>query len=137
VVQISTAPLVASHSNAHALTPSSRNLTDAQLRAIGKSRGIVGLNFAIDFLQDDGRLVENIAPQVMVRHLQHMIDIAGEDCVGLGSDFDGATIPEFISDVAGLPRLVAAMEQAGFGPALIAKITRENWLRVLKETWGN
>jgi membrane dipeptidase len=137
VVRLSTAPLVASHSNAHALTPSSRNLTDEQLRAVGKSRGIVGLNFAIDFLQDDGRLIENIAPEVMIRHLRHLIETAGEDCVGIGSDFDGATIPEFIGDVAGLPRLVAAMAEAGFGSALIAKITRENWLRVLKETWGN
>lgn len=136
VARLSTAPLVASHSNAHALSPSSRNLTDAQLRAIGKSRGIVGLNFAIDFLQDDGRLVENITPEVMIKHLRHMIDIAGEDCVGIGSDFDGATIPEFIEDVSGLPRLVAAMEKVGFGKDLIAKVSRENWLRVLKETWG-
>ncbi|MEO6609290.1 MAG: dipeptidase [Aestuariivirga sp.] len=137
VARLSTAPLVASHSNAHALTPSSRNLTDDQLRAIGKNRGIVGLNFAIDFLQNDGRLVENIAPSVMISHLRHMIEIAGEDCVGIGSDFDGATIPEFISDVAGLPLLVDAMTNAGFGKELIAKISRENWLRVLKETWGN
>lgn len=137
VARLSTAPLVASHSNAHALTPSSRNLTDDQLRAIGKSGGIVGLNFAIDFLQNDGRLVENIAPGVMISHLRHMIEIAGEDCVGIGSDFDGATIPEFIGDVAGLPLLVEAMTHAGFGEALIAKISRENWLRVLKETWGN
>jgi membrane dipeptidase len=137
VARLSTAPLVASHSNAHALTPSSRNLTDDQLRAIGKSRGIVGLNFAIDFLQDDGRLIENIAPEVMIKHLRHMIEVAGEDCVGIGSDFDGATIPEFIGDVAGLPGLVAAMDKAGFGKDIIAKISRENWLRVLKETWGN
>ncbi len=137
VARLSTSPLVASHSNAHALTPSSRNLTDKQLRAIGESGGIVGLNFAIDFLQDDGRLVENIAPAVMVRHVQHIIDVAGEDCVGIGSDFDGATIPEFIHDVSGLPRLVEAMVEAGFGTELIAKITSENWLRVLQATWGN
>jgi membrane dipeptidase len=137
VARLSTAPLVASHSNAHALTPSSRNLTDKQLRAIGESGGIVGLNFAIDFLQGDGRLVENIAPEVMIRHLRHIIEIAGEDCVGIGSDFDGATIPEFIHDVAGLPGLVHAMESSGFGSKLIEKITAENWLRVLKTTWGN
>ena len=66
VARLSSAPLVASHSNAHALTPSSRNLTDDQLRAIGKSGGIIGLNFAIDFLQNDGRLVETISPSVMI-----------------------------------------------------------------------
>ncbi len=137
VARLSDAPLVASHSNVHALSPSTRNLTDEQLRAIGKSGGIVGLNFAIDFLQTDGRLSAAIAPSVMIQHLRHMIDVAGEDCVGIGSDLDGATIPEFINDVSGLPKLVEAMVEAGFGAELIAKITSENWLRVLKQTWGN
>jgi membrane dipeptidase len=136
VAGLSTAPLVASHSNAHALSPASRNLTDDQLRAIGKSGGIVGLNFAIDFLQNDGRLVENLPPDVLIRHVRHMIEVAGEDCVGIGSDFDGATIPTFMNDVSGLPKLVEAMVEAGFGTSLIAKITSENWLRVLKATWG-
>jgi membrane dipeptidase len=62
--------------------------------------------------------------------------VAGEDCVGLGSDFDGAGVPNFIRDVAGVPRLVEAMENAGYGEALIRKITSENWLRVLEKTWG-
>ena len=137
VAGLITAPLVASHSNVHALSPSSRNLTDEQLRAIGKSGGIVGFNFAVDFLQDDGRLNSAISPHVVVKHLRHMVEVAGEDCVGIGSDLDGATIPEFINDVSGLPKLVAAMVEAGFGDELITKITRENWLRVLKATWGH
>jgi membrane dipeptidase len=136
VAKLSNAPLVATHSNAHALSPSSRNLTDAQLRAIGESKGMVGLNYAIDFLQDDGVLRSRIAPEVMVRHLDHMIRMAGEDSVGLGSDFDGATVPDFIGDVTGLPKLVEAMRQGGFGEKLITKITQENWLRVLELTWG-
>ncbi len=136
VAKLSNAPLVATHSNAHALSPSSRNLTDAQLRAIGESKGMVGLNYAIDFLQSDGVLRSSLAPEVMVRHLDHMIQIAGEDSVGLGSDFDGATVPDFIGDVTGLPKLVEAMRQGGFGDKLIAKITHENWLRVLELTWG-
>jgi membrane dipeptidase len=72
----------------------------------------------------------------MIRHLDHMLALAGEDCVGLGSDFDGARIPGFISDVSGLPRLVEAMVEAGFGAALIEKICWKNWLRVLEKTWG-
>ncbi len=136
VAELSTAPLVATHSNVHALSPSSRNLFDEQLRAIGETRGMVGLNYAIDFLQENGSLSAAIAPEVMVRHLAHMIAEAGEDCVGLGSDFDGANIPDFLQDVAGLPKLVAAMRSAGFGEKLIAKITHQNWLRVLAETWG-
>ena len=136
VAKLSTAPLVATHSNAHALSPSSRNLMDEQIRSIGQSRGMVGLNYAIDFLQNDGVLRSNIAADVLIRHLDHMINIAGEDCVGLGSDFDGATVPDFLHDVAGLPKLVGAMRQGGFGEKLIAKLTHENWLRALDLTWG-
>ena len=131
------APLVASHSNVHALSRSTRNLLDDQLRAIGDSGGIVGLNYALDFLQDDGMPHPELPPSEMIRHLDHMLRVAGEDCVGLGSDFDGAAIPEFISDVNGLPKLVEAMEKAGYGKALITKITSENWLRVLEKTWGH
>jgi len=137
VAKLSTAPLVATHSNAHALSPSSRNLTDEQLRAIGQSQGMVGLNYAIDFLQNDGVLHSDIAPEILIRHLDHMISVAGEDCVGLGSDFDGATVPDFLRDVTGLPKLVEAMRQGGFGEKLIAKLTHENWLRALGLIWGD
>lgn len=136
IAKLSSAPLVATHSNVHALTPSSRNLTDDQLHAIGESKGMVGLNYAIDFLQNDGSMDRNIPAERLIRHLEHMIKIAGEDSVGLGSDFDGATIPLFLDDVAGLPHLVTAMEQAGFGKALIEKLCHKNWLRVLELTFG-
>jgi membrane dipeptidase len=56
--------------------------------------------------------------------------------VGLGSDFDGARIPQFIGDAAGLPKLVEAMQAAGYGAALIENICWKNWLRVLEKTWG-
>jgi membrane dipeptidase len=136
VAKVSSAPLVATHSNAHALSASSRNLTDDQLRAIGATRGMAGLNFATGFLRADGLWSHNTDASVMIRHLAHMIEVAGEDCVGLGSDFDGARIPGFINDASGLPNLVKAMHEAGFGDALVAKITHGNWLRVLEETWG-
>ena len=130
------APLVATHSDAHAVAASSRNLTDAQLKAIGDSGGLVGLNYATGFLRPDGQWNRDTPAEVMIRHLSHMIEYAGEDCVGLGSDFDGARIPHFIKDVSGVPNLVAAMRGAGFGEPLIAKITHQNWLRVLEKTWG-
>ncbi len=136
VARISSAPLVASHSNAHALAPHSRNLTDDQLMAIGTSGGLVGLNFATAFLRADGRWNSSVEPQVLVAHLQHMISKAGEDCVGFGSDFDGCGLPVFLKDAKGLPKLVEAMREAGFGNELIEKITRRNWLRVLEKTWG-
>lgn len=136
IANTTNAPLVATHSNAHAVAASSRNLTDEQLKAIGKSGGMVGLNYATGFLRPDGQWSRDTPAAVMIRHLSHMIEMAGEDCVGLGSDFDGARIPNFIGDVAGVPNLVEAMQAAGFGDALIAKITHQNWLRVLEKTWG-
>ena len=137
VVRVSGAPIVATHSNAHFVSASSRNLTDEQLKAIGASKGMVGLNFATGFLRADGRWTTDTPAEVMIRHLDHMIACAGEDCVGLGSDFDGARIPGFITDATGLPALIAAMQQAGYGAALIEKIAWRNWMRVLRLTWGS
>jgi membrane dipeptidase len=136
VTKLTNAPLVATHSNAHAISASSRNLTNEQLLAVGESRGMVGLNYATGFLRPDGRWDSLTNASVMIRHLEHMIKYAGEDSVGLGSDFDGARIPAFIGGVTGVVHLVEAMRTAGFGPALIDKITHKNWLRVLKLTWG-
>lgn len=136
VARLSDAPLVATHSNAHAVTPSSRNLTDRQLDAIRDSGGMVGLNFATVFLRPDGRRDPKMGWGPLVRHLHHLIDRVGEDHVGFGSDFDGATMPEGIGDVAGLPRLMEALRQHGFDDALLRKLAWDNWLSVLRRTWG-
>jgi membrane dipeptidase len=136
VAEISSAPLVATHSNAHALSASSRNLTDDQLRAIGESKGMVGLNFANGFLRADGKWMSENGLDSMMRHLDHMISLAGEDHVGFGSDFDGCRLPAQIGDASGLPILLAAMRIHGFGDALVSKIAHENWLKALERTIG-
>lgn len=136
VQALSDAPLVATHSNAHSLCPVSRNLTDKQLHAIRESDGMVGLNYAVCFLRDDGDNKADTPFEVMLRHLDHLIEHLGEDRVGLGSDFDGAMIPKEIGTAAGLPRLVDAMRAHGYGEPLVEKICFRNWLRVLEKTWG-
>jgi len=136
VARHSTAPIVATHSNAHALSASSRNLTDDQLKIIGKSGGMIGLNFANGFLRADGRWQSENGLDTMLRHLDHLMKMAGEDHVGLGSDFDGARIPSQIGDVTGLPRLVEAMAAHGYGEKLAQKLCSENWMKVLEQTWG-
>ena len=136
VAKTSTAPLVATHSNAHALCAASRNLTDRQLHAIRDTGGMVGLNFATCFLREDGRESDDMTLDPMLRHLDHLIAQAGEDHVGLGSDFDGATVPRPIRDVAGLPVLTDAMAAHGYGPALMRKLAHENWFSLLERTWG-
>lgn len=136
VAALSDAPLVATHSNAHAITPSSRNLTDKQLAAIRDSGGMVGLNYATSFLRRDGKQSAEMGWQDVLAHMDHLLQHLGEDHVGLGSDYDGATIPVGIGDVAGQQALLQAFRDHGYGEALIAKIAHENWFRVLERTWG-
>lgn len=136
VARISDRPLIATHCNAHALCTHSRNLTDRQLHVIRDSGGVVGLNFATAFLRADGQMDENTGIETMLAHLDHLLRHLGEDGVALGSDFDGAMIPRPIGSAAGLPVLVAAMDAAGYGPALIEKIAWRNWLSALRRTWG-
>ena len=136
IAAISDAPLIATHSNAHAVTPSTRNLTDRQLAMIRETRGMVGVNFATVFLREDGKRSAQMGWDSVLRHFDHLITHLGEDHVGFGSDFDGAEIPEGIRDVAGLPNLIAALEAHGFGKALIEKLAWSNWTRVLRQTWG-
>jgi membrane dipeptidase len=136
VAEISNAPLVATHSNAHAISPHSRNLTDRQLAAIGKSGGLAGVNFATSFLRPDGRFDKSTPAELIVQHVEHMLEHAGEDAVGLGSDFDGAMIPAELGNAGGLQVLVQAMRKRGFAEPLIEKVCFRNWLRVLGRTWG-
>ena len=135
VARLSEAPLVATHSNAHALCPAARNLTDDQLRAIRASAGMVGVNFATSMLRADGRSDPDTPLEVMVRHFDHLIECLGEDQVGFGSDFDGTIIPSAVGDASGLPRVVEALRAAGYDQALLEKLAFGNWLRVLERTW--
>ena len=135
VARLSDAPLVATHSNAHALCASSRNLTDKQLDAIKESDGMVGLNFAVGFLREDGKNEVDTPLEVMVRQIDYLAGRVGIDRVGFGSDFDGAKMPRDLGDVAGMPKLIAALRAHGFDDAALRKVAHENWLRVLGKTW--
>ncbi|MDT8857929.1 dipeptidase [Paracoccaceae bacterium Fryx2] len=134
VAALSDAPLVATHSNAHAVTPSTRNLTDRQLAMIRESGGMVGLNFATVFLREDGRKSPVMGWEPVLRHMDHLIAQLGENHVGFGSDFDGATVPEGITDVLGLAALQDALRAHGYDDALMRKLCHENWLALLDRT---
>ncbi|WP_415182390.1 dipeptidase [Phaeovulum sp.] len=136
VARLSNRPLVATHSGAHAVTPATRNLTDAQLDAIAERGGLVGLNFGVQFVREDGIKNPNTAPEDLIRHLDHLLARLGEGGVALGSDFDGAMMPGFIGSAAGLPKLTDAMERAGYGDALITRICWDNWLGVIGRVIG-
>ncbi len=136
IAKISRAPLVASHSNVHALCPHSRNLTDRQLDAIKDTGGLAGINFGVLFLRDDGIKDPNTSLDLIVRHVAYIAERIGIEHVALGSDFDGTTIPAEMKDVAGLPRLVEALRRHGFKDAELKKIAHENWVSVLQRSWA-
>ena len=135
VARLSDAPLVATHSGAHALCPSTRNLTDAQLDAIGETGGLVGVNFHVGFLRADGQDDPETPIADIVRHIDYITGRIGVEHVAMGSDFDGATMPRELGDVSGLPRLLAALRAQGYGEADLAKITHQNWVRIFRQTW--
>jgi membrane dipeptidase len=136
IAKTSSAPLVATHSNVNALCASSRNLTDAQLDAIGSSGGVVGINFAVSFLREDGHNDADTPLSEIVRHATYIAERIGVDHVAFGSDFDGALVSEHLDGIAGLPRLVDEFRSAGWGEDAIADLTHRNWQRVLRETWS-
>jgi membrane dipeptidase len=136
IARVDTAPLIASHCACHALCASSRNLTDDQLRALARSNGIVGIVFAAPFIRPDGRDDPDVPLRTLVEHVRHAVEVAGVEHVGLGSDFDGATMPTELGDVAALPRLLDELRDAGFTAAEVEQIAWGNWRRVLALAWG-
>ncbi len=174
-VEISRAPVIASHSSCRAIDQHPRNMTDDMLRALAKNGGVVMINYEVSFLSEEyrvasdkatGGVVEQLAalskkcggdeacstlesarvntaammsgqlPKVswekIVEHIDHAVKIAGVDHVGLGSDFDGATMPIGMEDVSKLPKLTEAMLQKGYSEQDILKILGGNILRVME-----
>lgn len=136
VVGMTDGPLVASHSNAHALCGTARNLTDRQLAAIAERCGLVGVNFATAFLREDGRMLSDVPLSRVIRHMDHLMERLGEDGVALGSDYDGAVVPDALDGADRLPALRRAMLDHGYGEALVEKICHRNWLALLRRVWG-
>ena len=128
-------PLVASHSGVHALCPASRNLTDRQLDAIGATGGLVGIIYGTPFLREDFADDADTPIELIARHAAYVADRIGVEHVALGSDFDGTTIPAAVGDVAGVPRLLDALREAGFSDGDLAAVAWSNWRRVIGEWW--
>ncbi|HEX5900010.1 MAG TPA: dipeptidase [Solirubrobacteraceae bacterium] len=137
VARLAAGPVVASHTACHALSASTRNLTDDQLREVGRSDGIAGIVFAPAFLREDGANDADMPLAVLVAHVRHAAALAGIDHVGLGSDFDGAPMPAAIGDVAGLPRVLGALRDDGFTADEVQRIAWGNWRRVLGAVWSS
>ena len=128
-------PLVATHSNVHAICPVPRNLLDDQLRAIRDSGGLVGVSLSVSELRPDGHNEADTLLAIVLRHIEHLLEILGPEGVAIGSDLDGALLPTEIGDASGLGKLVTAMANQGYDPDLLRKLCRENWLHVLGRCW--
>ena len=142
VIRKSKKPVIASHSCAYSLCAAARNLKDDQLKALGDTGGVVGVNFYSNFLSESFRVNRQSSPDKIVNvpmsiigdHIEYMLNIAGEDCVALGSDFDGIpAAPEGVTGSEFYPVLEADLRSRGYSEKRIEKIFSLNFLRVLKE----
>jgi membrane dipeptidase len=123
------ARVLCSHAAVNGAKRSWRNLHDAELRAIAERGGVVGIIFATIYL--GGRAVDDV-----VRHVEHALDVAGEDAVAFGSDFDGMVpLPRGVRDVTGMPRIVDALARRR-PAAVVEKVAFGNWRRFFRETLG-
>lgn len=136
VAKHSQAPLVATHSNVHAICPSPRNLTDRQLDAIRDSDGMVGLNFHCGFLRPDGKGDPDTPLSILGDHIDYLVQKLGLERVGLGSDYDGAVMPNDVGDVSKLQNLFEHLRTRGYDQPALEQLGYKNWLRVLRLTWG-
>jgi membrane dipeptidase len=130
VLEHTTKPIIASHSNAFTQCAHVRNLKDDQIVALARNGGVMGMNFAPPFIDREratiGRLVD---------HIDHIVQLVGVDYVGLGSDFDGIpATPEGLDDVTCLPAITQALLDRRYSEPDIHKILGGNFLRVMKET---
>ncbi|MCX2727659.1 dipeptidase [Thermomicrobium sp. 4228-Ro] len=135
VIERSTQPVVASHSNCRALCPVPRNLTDEQIRALAAKGGLLGINFHVGFLRPGAERPDEVSLGDVIAHIDHVAELVGIDYVAFGSDFDGATMPHDLPDAAAMPRLVEALSRHGYDDVAVRKICYENWLRVLRTVW--
>ena len=124
------ARLFSSHTGVTGASRSWRNLDDAELRLIADRGGVVGIIFATLYL--GGRSIDDV-----VRHLEHALDVAGEDAVALGSDFDGMVpLPRGVRDVTDMPKVVDALSRRRPG-RVVEKVAFGNWRRFFRETLGD
>lgn len=132
VAELSKKPFVASHSNARALSPHPRNLTDEMIRILADKGGVMGLNFCPAFLLPAGE-GEDSRIEDMVRHLEHIRQIGGSEVLALGGDLDGIGGNLEIDSCEKTLRLFDALKQRGFTEDELDKLARKNVERVLRE----
>ena len=135
VAQYSTKPFIATHSNCRALTPHPRNLTDEMIRLLSQKGGVAGLNFCPEFVTPVG-VEPDSKVEYLVNHVWYMLQTGGEDCIAMGTDFDGIGGPLEISNPTQMQRLFDALSRKGMTQRQLDKFANGNVLRVMKDCIG-
>jgi membrane dipeptidase len=164
VLQVSQAPVIASHSSCRALCGHPRNLTDDMIKALAAKGGVIQINFMDGFIDDGlfraeealgvtypGPANENrrwsearaafarmtpprtVSWERILDHIDHAVKLVGANHVGLGSDFDGATMPQGMEDCSQLPKITQGLLARGYKESAIRQILGENTLRVMEQ----
>lgn len=126
VAEISKRPFVASHSNSRAITNHKRNLTDEQFKIIVERKGLVGINFHNEFLSHNPKKAKMTD---ILRHVDHLLEFGGENCLCFGSDFDGCTLPKDIKGSSSMQQIFDMFLKHKYSESLINKIFYENALK--------
>lgn len=143
-IEVSKAPLIASHSSARALTNVPRNMTDDMIKAVANHGGVVMVNFYNGFINTEyakpgmpmpTKAAETATLDMLLQHFEHIIKVAGIDHVGIGSDFDGVEgkLPPGMEDISKLPNITYELLKRGHSEADVKKVLGENLLRTMAE----
>ena len=167
-IEISKAPMIASHSSCRAISGHARNMTDAMIKALAAKGGVIQINYLDQFIDNDlfqysqksqtlmrelqqkypgrenaGKRREEVAKQFgpapkvswerIIDHIDHAVKLVGVDHVGLGSDFDGGSMPSGMDDCTQLPKITEALMRKGYSASDMRKILGENTLRLMAE----
>lgn len=138
VVKTAKKPFAASHSNARAIAPHVRNLSDDMIRALSERGGVIGINFCPAFLSEaESRKKQGAKSRIMdmARHIRHIRKIGGIDCLALGSDFDGIPGELELDSPAAMPLLEEELRRQGFKEEEIEKIFWKNAMRFFWDVW--
>jgi len=141
-LEVSTAPLLASHSSCRALSGHPRNMTDEMIKALAAKGGVIQINYSTTFLSNElyEATQKNVPPEErpkvswekIVEHIDHAVKLAGPTHVGLGSDFDGTTVPVGMEDVSKLPKITEALLAKGYSEQDVTNILGGNLLALME-----
>ncbi|MCI8423400.1 MAG: hypothetical protein HFF50_07710 [Lawsonibacter sp.] len=132
LLSVARKPFVASHSNARAVCPHRRNLTDEQIRALVRRCCLIGLNYSVHFLREGGA---GASREDLYQHILHFLELGAADCLALGSDFDGTDVPDDLDSPGKVVCLWDFLLQKGLPAELCEKIMWKNALAFFRENW--